>query len=250
VPEIHFDERIAAGYDANSTDMFDPAVVDPAVDFLADLAGGGERDADGYGAALELGIGTGRIALPLSQRGVLVSGIDVSPPMVARLQAKPGADAIPVTIGDFATTKVPGTFRLAYLVYNTITNLTTQDAQVDCFRNVAAHLEPGGCFVIEVIVPALQRLPPGETIRAFTVTPTHLGFDELDVATQISYSHHYFVVGDKLEFWSAPYRNVWPSELDLMARIAGMTLRERWGTWARDPFTSDSTKHISVWEKP
>jgi SAM-dependent methyltransferase len=241
VPKIYFDERIAAGYDA-ATDMFDPAVLDPAVDFLADLAGDG--------AALELGIGTGRIALPLSQRGVPVHGIDLSPAMVERLRAKVGADDIGVTIGDFATTRVEGTFRLAYLVYNTITNLTTQDEQVECFRNVATHLEPGGCFVIEVEVPELRRLPPGETVRAFTVSPTYVGFDEYtDMTAQISYSHHYWVVGDKLEIFSAPYRYVWPSELDLMARIAGMTLRERWSGWTREPFTSESTSHVSVWKK-
>jgi SAM-dependent methyltransferase len=242
VPKIYFDERIAKGYDAGSADMFDPAVVDPAVSFLADLAEGG--------SALELGIGTGRIALPLSQRGVRVHGIDLSPAMVARLQAKPGADAIGVTIGDFATASVDGSFRLAYLVYNTIMNLTTQDEQVECFRNVGAHLEPGGCFVIEVVVPALQRLPPGETVRAFTVTPTRLGFEEFDVAAQIAFSHHYSAVDGRLEVFSAPYRYVWPSELDLMARLAGMTLRERWSSWKREPFTSDSTTHISVWEKP
>jgi SAM-dependent methyltransferase len=241
VPKIYFDERIAAGYDA-ATDMFDPAVLDPAVDFLADLAGDG--------AALELGIGTGRIALPLSQRGVPVHGIDLSPAMVERLRAKVGADDIGVTIGDFATTRVEGTFRLAYLVYNTITNLITQDEQVECFRNVATHLEPGGCFVIEVEVPELRRLPPGETVRAFTVSPTYVGFDEYtDMTAQISYSHHYWVVGDKLEIFSAPYRYVWPSELDLMARIAGMTLRERWSGWTREPFTSESTSHVSVWKK-
>ncbi len=144
---------------------------------------------------------------------------------------------------------VDGTFRLAYLVYNTIENLTTQDEQVECFRNAAAHLEPGGCFVIEVTVPALQRLPPGEIVRAFEVTPTHLGFDEIDVSTQISFSHHYWTVDGKLEIWSAPYRYAWPSELDLMARIAGMTLRERWSGWEREPFTRDSTTHVSVWEK-
>jgi SAM-dependent methyltransferase len=233
---------MAAGYDAASTDMFDPAVLGPAVDFLADLAGGG--------AALELGIGTGRIALPLSRRGVPVHGIDLSPAMVERLRAKVGADDIGVTIGDFATTRVDGTFGLAYLVYNTITNLTTQDDQVECFRNVATHLEPGGCFVIEVGVPDLRRLPPGETVRAFTVSPTHVGFDEYtDMTAQISYSHHYWVVGDKLEIFSAPYRYVWPSELDLMARIAGMTLRERWSGWTREPFTSESTSHVSVWKK-
>jgi SAM-dependent methyltransferase len=241
VPKIYFDERIAKGYDAASTDMYEPAVLEPAVSFLADLAG--------EGAALELGIGTGRIALPLSQRGVHVHGIELSPAMVEQLRAKPGADDIGVTIGDFATTKVDGTFTLAYLVFNTITNLTTQDEQVECFRNVAAHLEPGGRFVIEVFIPVLQRLPPGETVRAFTVSPTRLGFDQYDVATQILFSHHYWVVDGRLEVFSAPYRYVWPSELDLMARLAGMTLRERWSGWEREPFTSDSTTHVSVWEK-
>jgi len=240
-PRIYFDERIAKRYDATSADMFDPAVLDPAVSFLADLARGG--------AALELGIGTGRIALPLSLRGVRVHGIDLSPAMVARLRAKRGADQIGVTIGDFATTRVDGTFRLAYLVYNTIMNLTTQDEQVECFRTVAAHLEVGGCFVIEVGVPGLQRLPPGETVRAFTVSPTRLGFDEYDVVRQILVSHHYGVVDGRLEVFSAPFRYVWPSELDLMARLAGMTLRERWNDWSRGPFTSESTTHISVWEK-
>jgi SAM-dependent methyltransferase len=181
---------------------------------------------------------------------VEVHGIDISAPMVERLRAKPGAENIDVTIGDFATTKVDHTFRLAYLVFNTITNLTTQDEQVACFENVAAHLEPGGCFVIEVHIPELQRLPPGETVRPFRVTPTHLGFDEFHLAEQILYSHHYFPVGDKLEVFSAPYRYVWPAELDLMARIAGMRLRERWADWDRSPFTGESRKHISVWEKP
>jgi len=199
--------------------------------------------------ALELGIGTGRLALPLSRRGVVVHGIELSPAMVAQLQSKPGADAIGVTIGDFATARVDGTFTLAYLVRNTIANLTTHDQQVACFGNVAAHLEPGGCFVIEVYVPELQRLPPGETIHAFAVTPTHLGFEEYDVAKQIAYSHHYWVVDGKLETFSAPFRYVWPSELDLMARLAGMTLRERWSSWDREPFTSDSRSHVSVWEK-
>jgi SAM-dependent methyltransferase len=238
---VYFDERIAAVYDAGPAEMFDPAAIEPAVSFLADMAGDG--------AALELGIGTGRLALPLSRRGVRVHGIDLSEAMVARLRAKSGADDIGVTIGDFATTKVDGTFRLAYLVYNTIENLTTQDEQVQCFQNVAAHLEPGGCFVIEVEVPALQRLPSGETVRAFTVSPTRLGFDEYDVAAQGLVSHHYSIVDGRLETFSMPFRYVWPSELDLMARLAGMTLRERWSSWTREPFTRDSTKHISVWEK-
>jgi SAM-dependent methyltransferase len=240
VPEIHFDERIAARYDAMSADMFEPSVLDPAVRFLADLAGDG--------TALELGVGTGRLALPLSKRGIPVHGIDVSPPMVERLRAKPGGDAVNVTIGDFATTSVDGSFRLVYLVFNTIMNLVTQDEQVACFRNAAAHLEPGGCFVIEVGVPGLQRLPPGETVRAFTVSATRLGFDEYDVAAQILFSHHFWVEDGRLETFSAPYRYVWPSELDLMARLAGMTLRERWSDWDRTPFTGESTSHVSVWQ--
>jgi SAM-dependent methyltransferase len=241
VPKNYFDDRIAKSYDVRSADLFEPSVVQPAVTFLAELAG--------RGAALELGIGTGRLALPLSQRGIRVHGIELSPAMVAQLQAKPDADNIAVTIGDFATTKVDASFTLAYLVRNTITNLTTQDDQIDCFRNVAGHLEPGGFFVIEVYIPELQRLPPGETIHAFTVTPTHLGFEEYDVATQIAFSHHYWVEDGRLETFSAPFRYVWPSELDLMARIAGMTLRERWSDWNREPFTKDSRSHVSVWQK-
>jgi SAM-dependent methyltransferase len=239
--EDHFGERVAEHYDESEGEMFTAGAIEPAVSYLADLAGDG--------AALELGIGTGRIALPLSQRGVPVHGIDLSAAMVARLLAKPGGELINVTLGDFATTKVEGTFTLAYLVFNTIMNLTSQDEQVECFRNVAAHLQPGGCFVIEVGVPDLQRLPPGEIFRPFTVTATRLGFDEYDVANQGLISHHYRVVDDRLELVSMPFRYVWPSELDLMARLAGMTLRERWSGWRREPFTSDSTSHVSMWEK-
>ena len=235
----YFDGQIAENYDL-APDIFEPAVVDPVVSFLADLAGGGP--------ALELGIGTGRIALPLSRRGVRVHGIELSPAMVARLRTKPDSENVAVTIGDFASARVEGTFRLAYLVYNTITNLTTQDEQVECFCNVARHLEPGGLFVIELEVPPLQRLPPGETVRAFTVDPPHLGFDEIDVASQQGVSHHYWVTGGTGVVHSMPYRFVWPSELDLMARIAGMALRQRWGDWDREPFTANSRKHISVWE--
>ena len=241
MPGDDFGEHVAAGYDESAADMFEPAVVDPAVDFLAGLAG--------HGGALELGIGTGRIALPLARRGLRVHGIDLSEAMVARLRAKPGAERIGVTIGDFATTTVEGRFSVAYLVFNTIMNLTTQEEQVACFQNVAAQLEPGGCFVVEVMVPALQRLPPGETVRAFTVSATRLGFDEYDVASQGLISHHYSVVDGKLDVVSMTFRYVWPSELDLMARLAGMTLRERWSGWKREPFTSDSTSHVSVWEK-
>ena len=237
----YFDERIAESYEAKWPELFEPAAVDPVVNFLADLAG--------PGPVLELGIGTGRIALPLSRRGVRVHGIELSPAMVARLQAQPDADAIGITIGDFATTKVTGTFRLAYLVRNTITNLTSQDEQAECFRTVAAQLEPGGRFVIENYIPQLQRLPPGETTRVFTATPTHLGFEQYDIAAQIAVSHHYWLIDGQLETFSSPHRYLWPSELDLMAKIAGMTLRERYGGWNREPFTSDSTTHVSVWQK-
>ena len=238
----YFDERVAARYDESSAEMFDPAVVEPVVDFLAELAG------DGH--ALELGIGTGRIALPLAQRGVAVHGIELSKAMVARLRAKPGGEDIGVTIGDFATATVQGTFSVAYVVFNTIENLTTQAAQIACFRNVAAHLEPGGRFVVEVEVPDLQRLPPGETMRVFHASETHWGIDEYDVANQGLTSHHFTLVDGRFERLSMPFRYVWPAELDLMAQLAAMTLRERWSGWRREPFASESRKHVSVWEKP
>jgi SAM-dependent methyltransferase len=241
MPTNYFGERVAERYDKTSADMFDPAKVEPIVEFLAELASDG--------SALELGIGTGRIALPLAQRGIRVHGIDLSEAMVARLRAKPGADRIGVTVGDFATTTVAGRFSVAYLVFNTIMNLTTQDEQIACFQNVAAHLQSGGCFVIEVMVPDLQRLPPGETVRPFTVSARRLGFDEYDIASQGLITHHYWAVGDKLEGDSIPFRYVWPAELDLMARLAGMSLRERWSGWKREPFTNDSRQHVSVWEK-
>jgi SAM-dependent methyltransferase len=241
MPKDYFGERVADRYDESTADLSVPDVVDPVVNFLVDLAFDG--------TALELGIGTGRIAFPLAQRGVRVHGIDLSDAMVAKLRSKAGADQIGVTIGDFATTTVEGRFSVAYLVFNTIMNLTTQDEQVACFRNVAAHLQPGGCFVVEVMVPDLQRLPPGERVRAFTVSATRLGFDEYDVASQGLISHHYWAVDGKLEGDSMPFRYVWPAELDLMARLAGMSLRERWSGWNREPFTSDSTTHVSVWQR-
>ncbi|MFC8226784.1 class I SAM-dependent DNA methyltransferase [Streptomyces sp. NPDC057287] len=240
----YFGERIAATYDDSPDGMFAPAAVDPAVGFLAELAGGGR--------ALELGIGTGRIALPLSARGVPVHGIDLSRAMVDRLRAKPGgsSDEIGVSIGDFATTKVDGEFSLAYLVFNTVMNLTTQDAQVDCFLNVAAHLSPGGCFVIEVMVPELRRLPAGQRVVPFKADSTGWAFDAYDVATQAVSSNYIEVEGGRGRFHSIPFRYVWPAELDLMARIAGLRLRERWEDWGREPFTNESGRHISVWEKP
>jgi SAM-dependent methyltransferase len=241
MPWDHFGERVADRYDESSAEMFDPSKVEPVVDFLVELATDG--------SALELGIGTGRIALPLAQRGIRVHGLDLSEAMVAKLRAKPGASDIGVTVGDFATTTVEKRFSVAYLVFNTIMNLTTQDEQVACFQNVAAHLQAGGCFVIEVGVPDLQRLPPGETVRPFTVSAARLGFDEYDIATQGLISHHYWIDDGRFETVSMPFRYVWPAELDLMARLAGMSLRERWSGWKREPFSSDSRQHVSVWEK-
>jgi SAM-dependent methyltransferase len=242
VPEDHFGEAVAARYDESTGEQFDPAVIAETAAFLAELAGDG--------AALELGIGTGRIAVPLAERGVRVTGIDLSEAMVARLRAKPGGERIEVTIGDFATTRVDGEFTLAYLVFNTINNLTSQDAQVACFQNAAAHLVPGGCFVIEVGVPQLQRLPPGETVRPFYVGATRLGFDEYDVVEQGLVSHHHWLEDGGWQALSMPFRYVWPAELDLMARLGGMALRDRFGDWNREPFTAESRKHVSVWQKP
>ncbi|MEV0134356.1 class I SAM-dependent methyltransferase [Dactylosporangium sp. NPDC050688] len=238
----YFGERVAARYDESSREMADPAVVQPAVDTLAQLADGGR--------ALELGIGTGRIALPLAAQGVPVHGIDLSRAMVARLREKPGGDAIGVTIGDFATTRVEASFSLAYIVFNTIMNLTTQAAQVACFRNVAAHLQPGGRFVVEVMMPDLRRLPPGQDVVPFHVSETRWAYDLYDVATQSMSSNYVEVVGGRGGFRSIPFRYVWPAELDLMAQLAGLHLQHRWAGWQREPFTSDSAQHVSVWEKP
>ena len=237
----YFGEDVAARYDDPDDEMSQAAAVGPVVDFLAALAGDG--------AALELGIGTGRIALPLAGRGVRVQGIDLSEAMVARLQAKPGAEEIGVAIGDFATTRVEGTLlgHLPRLQHDHEPDHAGRAGRL--FRNAAAHLEPGGCFVIEVMLPDLQRLPAGETIRPFAVTSTRLGFDEYDVVGQGLISHHYSVSDGKLRVNAIPFRYVWPAELDLMAQLAGMTLRERWSDWTRQPFTAESTKHISVWEK-
>jgi SAM-dependent methyltransferase len=237
----YFGEDVAATYDDGFEDQFDPAVIDATAGVLADLAG--------HGRALELAIGTGRIALPLAARGVEVHGIDLSRAMVAQLRAKPGGDAITVAVGDIATTRVDGTFSLVYLVFNTIMNLTTQDAQVACFHSAAAHLEPGGCFVVEVGVPELRRLPPGQSAVPFQVSSTRWAFDLYDTATQAMSSNYVTLTDGRGEYRSIPFRYVWPSELDLMARLAGMRLRDRWEDWTRAPFTGDSPKHVSVWEK-
>jgi SAM-dependent methyltransferase len=235
----YFDERVAASYDDDTGGWSDPHVVGETADLLAGLAGPG-------GSALEFAIGTGRVALPLAARGVRVSGIDLSQAMVARLRAKPGGDKIDVTIGDLTSTRVEGLFDVVYLVFNTIMNLTSQAAQVACFRNAAAHLRPGGRFLIETMQPELRRLPPGQTLVPFRDGPDEWAFDRYDVATQ-QMSSNYLSRG---EFRSIPFRYVWPSELDLMAEMAGMVPEDRWESWSRAPFTHESTKHISTWRLP
>jgi SAM-dependent methyltransferase len=241
-PDGYFGEPVAANYDDPFDAMFQPEAIDPAVGLLAELAGTGQ--------ALELAIGTGRIGLPLSQRGVPVHGIELSQAMVARLRGKPGGAAIAVTMGDMATTKVDGTFTVAYLVFNTINNLTTQEAQVACFRNVAEHLAPGGCFVIETGVPPLRQLPPGQDILGYRASSDRIVSYSYDHASQ-QYRGHYVAFTDGTGgYRTIPFRYVWPAELDLMAQLAGLRLRSRWADWNREPFTTESRSHVSVWEKP
>lgn len=240
--EDHFGTEVAHSYDESLAEMFDPAVVEPAVEVLAELAGDGR--------ALEFAIGTGRIALPLAARDVEVWGIELSEAMVAQLRQKPGGRDLPVTIGDMARTRVEGTFRLVYLVFNTIGNLTTQDEQVACFCNAASHLEPGGCFVVEIGVPELRRLPPGERHVVFHADTGSWGIDEYDTSLQRLVSHHFRGEDDDLQHRAIPFRYVWPAELDLMARLAKMDLESRWADWHRRPFGHESTSHVSVWRKP
>ncbi len=242
MPQNIFTGRVAEGYDLGSPEMWEYALLQATASFLADAADGG--------AALEFGIGTGRVALPLSQRGVEVHGIDISEDMITQLRAKPGSQSIGVTVGDFATTDAPGTFSLVYLVYNALSNLITQAEQVDCFRNAARHLLPGGRLVVEMWVPDLRRFPPGAVALPFDVSPSHVGLDTIDVATQQGVSHHYVIVGDHAGQFDSPYRYAWPAELDLMGQLAGLTRRERWADWDRSPFTSESRNSISVWERP
>ncbi len=243
----YFGEDVARRYDEGGGEEFDPEAVRRTVDFLAGLAGDGR--------ALELAIGTGRIALPLAERGVPVHGIDLSRAMVARLRAKPGGRDIPVTIGDMATATVEsgedGGFSLAYLVFNTVMNLATQEAQVACFRNAAAHLRPGGRFVVEVMVPELRKIPHGQNVVPFHTGPDGCAYTVYDTVTQDATCHYVTVTGDgRGRVTSTPFRYVWPAELDLMAQLAGLRLRERRGGWSREPFTQDSVRHVSVWEKP
>ncbi|WP_353647528.1 class I SAM-dependent methyltransferase [Nakamurella sp. A5-74] len=230
----------AERYDESSAFMFAPEVLDPAVEFLADLAGDGP--------VLEFAIGTGRVAIPLAARGIAVSGIELSQPMVDQLCHKA---ELPVVVGDMATAIVPGAFSLVYLVFNTLGNLRTQAEQVACFRNAARHLAPGGRFVIELGVPALRRLPPGQQAVPFHLGADHLGFDTYDPATQDGTSHHYTRAPDgTMRYGVHRYRYVWPAECDLMAQIAGMTLESRHADWSGAPFTGDSESHVSVWRTP
>jgi SAM-dependent methyltransferase len=238
----YFDEPVAAKYDEGDP-RFEPGHLDQEVDFLAGLAGEG-------GLALELAIGTGRVALPLAARGVEVAGIDLSAAMVEQMRAKPGGADLRVEIGDFTSTRVAGEFDLVYLVYNTIGNVTTQDAQVATFENAARHLRDSGCFVVETGVPALRDVPRGERYRVFDHRDDYHGIDEYDVVTQAMWSHHYTRSDDGTYRRSTvPFRYAWPAEFDLMARIAGLRLLERWAWWDRSPFTATSTAHVSVWEK-
>jgi SAM-dependent methyltransferase len=241
-----YGEDVAATYDADTARTSELDVLRPQVDFLAELAAGSP--------VLELAIGTGRVAIPLALRGLAVSGIELSPAMVERMRAKRGGDAstIPVTIGDMAVVRAPGvgSFGLVYLVFNTIMNLTTQAEQVACFRNAAAHLAPGGLFVVETMVPEIRRLGPGERFVVFDRTRTHIGIDEYDIANQGMWSHHVVIEADgRARTTSTPFRYAWPAELDLMADLAGMDLRERWADWGRTPFTGESRAHVSVWQR-
>ncbi|MFE6710846.1 class I SAM-dependent DNA methyltransferase [Streptomyces sp. NPDC057695] len=239
-----WNRETADRYDAGETVMSSAAVLGPTVDFLAELAG--------EGRALEFAIGTGRVGVPLRARGVPVVGIELSEPMAAVLRRKTDEETLPVVIGDMATTVVPGGFTLVYLVYNTISNLLTQDEQVECFRNAARHLEPGGRFVVELGVPPLRFLPPGQVAVPFDVSDRHCGFDTFDLVEQILVSHHFTRDGDDGRYrrGASRHRYAWPAELDLMARIAGLEPERRVADWDGAPFTEDSGKHVSVWRKP
>ncbi len=242
-PDPHLNPSVAAVYDEAEADRFTSEAVTSAVDTLVDLVG--------EGSAVEFAVGTGRLAVPLAARGVSVHGIDFSEPMLDELRKKEGAERVSLTVGDMTETQVCSDAALVYLVFNTITNLRTQRQQVACFRNAAAHLAPGGCFVVENGLPKLHRLSGGETIIPFDVSERHLGFEEyVDLVDQISISHHYFIDGDRARTESAAFRYVWPSELDLMAELAGLTFESRWADWHRSPFTGDSPSHVSVWRKP
>ena len=235
-----WDAEVAEKYDTPGTGMFAPEVIEPTVDQLVELADGGP--------VLEFAIGTGRVAVPLAKRGVRVSGIELSEPMIAQLRTKVDEATIPVVAGDMTTTRVPGEFSLVYLVFNTISNLLTQAAQVECFRNAARHLSSGGCFVIELWVPELRALPLGKSGTVFHSEPGYLGVDTYDVLEQQVVSHHVrFGAGRDARLFRTPHRYIWPAELDLMAQLAGFALESRHADWVRSPFTADSPSHVSVY---
>lgn len=242
MPSVEWGPEIAEVYDATYADQATSAVLDPMVAMLQELAGAGR--------VLELAVGTGRVALPLSARGVDVHGIELSPHMLERLRSKPGASAVTTVLGDMTGTRVPGEFSLVYLVANTLMNVTTQDEQIAVFANAAAHLVPGGCFALQLIVPQLRRVPLSEQGWVFTLRPDHVGIETFDdTVGQVAWSHHWIEADGHLVHHAAPYRYVWPSELDLMARLAGFRLRDRWADWHRAPFTSESASQVVVFEK-
>ncbi len=235
-----WDAEAAKSYDTPGTSMFDPALLGRTTARLAALAEGGR--------ALEFALGTGRVAIPLHQRGVPVTGIELSEAMVAEFRAKPDAAEIPVVVGDMTSTVVPGPFSLVYLVYNTISNVLTQAAQVEVFRNAARHLTPSGRFVVELWVPDLRRLPPGREATVFTSAPGYIGLDTVDPLNQIVVSHHFrFGEGREATLFRSPHRYIWPAELDLMAQLAGFALESRHADWAGSAFTAESTSHVSVY---
>lgn len=242
VASITWDRELAEVYDETYAAMFEPAVLDPMVDLLADLAGDGP--------VLEFAVGTGRVALPLAARGMPMYGLELSAPMAEQLREKPGSEGVEVTVGDMTTTVVPGSFSLVYVVANSIMNVTTQPEQLAVFANAATHLRRGGCFVVELIVPQLQHVPPGDSARVFTLEPDHVGIETFDdLVGQIAWSHHWMKVRGNLVRHSAPYRYIWPSELELMGLLAGLTLRDRWAGWDRTAFTSESTRQVAVFAK-
>jgi SAM-dependent methyltransferase len=239
-PDDVWDISVAQRYDTPGTGMFAPEVLGPTVDRLVDLAGGGR--------ALELAIGTGRVAVPLAERGVPVTGIELSRPMLDQLRTKVDETTIPVVVGDMATAGASGTFSLVYLVYNTISNLLTQAEQVACFRNAARHLTPGGRFVIELWVPELRKLPPGVEATVWHQEPGYIGLDTYDVLQQLVVSHHFrFGEGTDAELFRSPHRYIWPAELDLMAQLAGFELETRHADWQGADFTAESRSHVSVY---
>jgi len=242
MPENIFNERIASNYDVADKTMFDEEKLSNTCSLLSELA---ENQ-----RVLEFAIGTGRVALPLQELGIEVYGIELSQPMVNQLNKKSGSENIDVVVGDMASVRVPGTFQLVYLVYNTITNLITQEEQVKCFQNAAAHLHPGGYFVIEDQIPSIQYLPVGKTISAFDASEKHIGIDKFDIVNQTVVSHHYWMQGNSVEMFQSKHRYAWPSEYDLMARIAGLELHSRWAGWDKTTFTADAKSHVSVWKKP